>query len=1646
MIKRYLLLSLAFVATFLMLSSALSAAAAPNVAKINQVIHPAHPKSNIKTSGTLIIGNQEDFAGLNPFNPLDNSIWDSNYYGYFYDSLTAIPITNNGYMNWAATSITPNANYTSFTVTFATNITWIVPQAMMSNATAKQVAGQHLTAWDVFVSYQVGINSPNTNPSLLPLALNPNYTPVPASTISNLTNGTITTGTPAGILVADITMPNGPTGNVVTFHLNQPYAPFYYETLTEMLVPGKIWQNHMWSTNNSEMYGSANTWDGGKITVSGSEYFLADIGSGQFYQGGWTPNVGAIMYANPNYWMGSFQAHMNEVQYVLYGSTTSAVLALMSGEIDLVDWSVPPSYVSQLQSTPGIELTLQPSFGFFYMTFNLRRAPFNYMEFRHAVAHLVNKQFILSNILQGYGITGTNVVLPMSGAYYNASVNSQYPYTFNITQADKDLKSVPGMTLQHPGQAPGPNNYFEYNGTVLQIPILVPPASYDPIRATAAQYIQQWMQEAGLDAQAVPTDFNVIVADISTPPYNFDMYILGWVLGAPGGDPSSWMVSLFMSNQQPPIGSNYEGFANATFDQLLTESNSQMNPSVRQGEIKEAEGILAVQLPYILLYSSDDIDAYSVMHWTGWVASPSASPAVNNGWTFANLVPSNYKAPAASSTTVHLHASIKLDQNVNVYKGGSVGNVTVTVTGDNGVPVQGATVSMSANPLGLVFFGSKIGTTNSAGQFTTSFSIVNGIVQQVYGTYGTDQFNFSQLPPAATDKVTIQASATENSTSTATYVPTYASVALTVEGNTMILTHGALPTMKMNTTNILPYRVVDSSGKGVANASVVIWNLNPSAGNFPAGVAYMDLDTSGILLQQVHAISNSTGYLTLTNASGVVYPLSFIPGYLPELNVSISGLPANNTVWPGQTYSFSVSVTSNGNPVVAATVGMFSDQGLIPAPSGLTNANGIAKFEFTARNVMPGTLVNITATAYKGGYENMAINNSEVMVGNSAVPPYTLQVISLSPTAGLSSNLTVVVRAVNTATGKGEVGIPVTFQQVSPAVLDGFPGIVNPSAESAGYQYYDSSMFWNGTVRTNSITTNAAGYANISYSLSSATNTFMPTYQQVFYLWITGGAYGIMRQVNWVNYAGVSGTSPVPLEFFATAASGYNTLEYYNFVGSKGFVQPSGFPAASAYLSLAGGFEHYLPNVGNQFTDIPFSAGATSMPDNVVVSSTVTPTNNFYSVNWNQSIPISIHVTSGGKPVANTAVMLTLTQLTGRYQGNITVTAGTNVQYQPVEDSSNPITGTTVVDSNYELFVNTTSAGYVNITFNGSVFYKPVQNKKVYNMVPGGWPAFTPLIPNVEFYLTTTVFAGGANPISGFNSVAIEQQGTTIPYNQPMLNVHASSSVVVIGKSVNISAQILNQLGSPMANMPVSLSLAALNQSGYYLSPSANGISISTTSGTTNSTGYVEATVTTTSSTPANTSILVNATSTYNGMPLQSQQQYVLVISKVTVPLTATLAVSPTSVIVNGTVYFNVTASGGVAPYTYKYYFGNGGNITTSSDTTTYKYTKAGTYTAYVNVTDSAGTTIKTNTVTITVTTTAPPTTTTSSTSSNNNLIYAVVVIVIIIIIIIAVYMMMRKKGKSPTTPPPMATEQTQPTEQQAPPVQDQNQQQPPAM
>jgi len=85
-------------------------------------------------------------------------------------------------------------------------------------------------------------------------------------------------------------------------------------------------------------------------------------------------------------------------------------------------------------------------------------------------------------------------------------------------------------------------------------------------------------------------------------------------------------------------------------------------------------------------------------------------------------------------------------------------------------------------------------------------------------------------------------------------------------------------------------------------------------------------------------------------------------------------------------------------------------------------------------------------------------------------------------------------------------------------------------------------------------------------------------------------------------------------------------------------------------------------------------------------------------------------------------------------------------------------------------------------------------------------------------------------------------------------------------------------------------------------------------------------------------------------------------------PLAVTISASPTSGTVPLTVSFSASASGGTPPYApYEWNFGDGNNATTSSSTTTHSYTAAGSYQAFVVVSDSNSVTAQSSSITITV-------------------------------------------------------------------------------
>jgi hypothetical protein len=104
-------------------------------------------------------------------------------------------------------------------------------------------------------------------------------------------------------------------------------------------------------------------------------------------------------------------------------------------------------------------------------------------------------------------------------------------------------------------------------------------------------------------------------------------------------------------------------------------------------------------------------------------------------------------------------------------------------------------------------------------------------------------------------------------------------------------------------------------------------------------------------------------------------------------------------------------------------------------------------------------------------------------------------------------------------------------------------------------------------------------------------------------------------------------------------------------------------------------------------------------------------------------------------------------------------------------------------------------------------------------------------------------------------------------------------------------------------------------------------------------------------------------------------------------PLSASLSADSSSATAGSTITFRASASGGTAPYTWSFNFGDGSSSAFGpSATTTKKYTTAGTYSALATARDSSGKTASSSPVTITISQETPTLTVRTADSSGNAL------------------------------------------------------------
>ena len=314
--------------------------------------------------------------------------------------------------------------------------------------------------------------------------------------------------------------------------------------------------------------------------------------------------------------------HVSGTLYSIYGNQEAAVLALNKGEIHYIinPLGLQKGLQEQVRDKPGLGVIENASNGFRYLGFNFSKEPMNNKPFRHAVATLIDKEFLTNTVLQGVAIPMYTTVPEGNGFWYNPDVpliGQGLSRTERVQQAVSLLKEA-GFTWETEPVVSEDGSFMEQQGQGLRLPsgelmqeleILAPSAGYDPLRSTFAIWIERWLNDVGIPTKAHLTGFNIIVERINDPEA-FDMWILGWGLTLY----PDYLEAFFHSRHGVKDDLNRGLYANPDFDDLADELLVETDLEEARRKVFKMQEFLADDLPYVVLFTTPLVEAYRSDH------------------------------------------------------------------------------------------------------------------------------------------------------------------------------------------------------------------------------------------------------------------------------------------------------------------------------------------------------------------------------------------------------------------------------------------------------------------------------------------------------------------------------------------------------------------------------------------------------------------------------------------------------------------------------------------------------------------------------------------------------------------------------------------------------------------------------------------------------------------------------------------------------------------------------------------------------------------------------------------------------------------------------------------------------------------------
>ena len=403
----------------------------------------------------------------------------------------------------------------------------------------------------------------------------------------------------------------------VEFILPEPFAPFLRTTAAPTdavaILPKHILSESVRSKDSEGNPRFMSTWgtdtEPAKIIVNGP-YRIAS----------YTPGQRVVFERNPYYWrkdaQGNPQPYIQRYIWQLVENSETSLIQFRSGGLDAVGASAGNFSLLKREEKRG-NFTIYnggPAFGTRFISFNLNKGKnkgrplvdpiksrwFNTVAFRQAVAHAINRQALINNLLRGLGEL-QNSPIDVQSPYYLSPKEGLKVYDYNLERA-KELLLEAGFKYNDK------NQLLDADGNRVRF-IMLSPAGSGSTDAIGSQ-IKEDLSKIGIQVDLQPLAFNVITDKL----YNskeWDCY-LGALSGAiePNQGANVWLpegnlhtFNLASQPGQAPITGREVYDWEKEIASLYIKGAQEFDEAERKAIYGETQRISQEYLPYIYLFS-----------------------------------------------------------------------------------------------------------------------------------------------------------------------------------------------------------------------------------------------------------------------------------------------------------------------------------------------------------------------------------------------------------------------------------------------------------------------------------------------------------------------------------------------------------------------------------------------------------------------------------------------------------------------------------------------------------------------------------------------------------------------------------------------------------------------------------------------------------------------------------------------------------------------------------------------------------------------------------------------------------------------------------------------------------------------------------